>query len=121
MWPLSTENATLLCRYCNGSKSGAWPSTFYSDPQLRKLSVLTGFDYKLLSGDPQYNPEALAALQNPQKVDQLLKKFAAYMDEVIKLRNRILRDTGFDFFKVSETISSAYVRKADEEFNKNMI
>lgn len=43
------------------------------------------------------------------------------MDEVIKLRNRILRDTGFDFFKVSKTISLAYVRKADEEFNKNKI
>lgn len=121
LWPLSTENATLLCRDCNGSKSGAWPSTFYNDSQLRKLSVLTGFDYKLLSGDPQYNPEAIEALHNPQKVDELLIKFAAYMDEVIKLRNRILRDTGFDFFKVSKTISLAYVRKADEEFNKNKI
>jgi len=118
LWPLSTENATLLCKDCNGSKLNAWPATVYNDSQLRKLSVLTGFDYKLLSGDPQYNPEAITALHSPQKVDELLIKFAAYMDEVIRLRNRILRDTGFDFFKVSKTISSAYIRQADEDFNK---
>ncbi len=113
LWPLSTENATLLCHDCNGNKSGTWPSKFYSDAQLRRLSILTGFDYDLLAGEPQYNPKAIEALHDPEKVDSLLAKFAAYMDEVIKLRNRILRDTGFDFFTVSETISDAYVRKAD--------
>lgn len=114
LWPLSTENATLLCRDCNGNKSGAWPSKFYDDSQLKKLSVLTGFDYDLLAGEPQYNPEAIAQLHNSEKVDALLIKFAAYMDEVIKLRNRILKDTGFDFFTVSDTISGRYVRKADQ-------
>lgn len=114
LWPLSTENATLLCRKCNGEKSGAWPSDFYHDSQLRRLSILTGFDYELLSGSPQYNPEALAQLHNPEKVDALLEKFAAYMDEVMKLRNRILKDTGYDFFSASRTISQVYVRRADE-------
>lgn len=114
LWPLSTENATLLCRDCNGNKSGTWPSDFYDDTQLRRLSVLTGFDYGLLSGKPQYNPDAIIALHDPEKVDALLIKFAAYMTEVIKLRNRILRDTGFDFFSVSTTISDAYIRQANE-------
>lgn len=114
LWPLSTENATLLCRDCNGSKSGTWPSEFYNDSQLRRLSILTGFDYELLSGNPQYNPDAIAALHVPDKVDALLVKFAAYMPEVIKLRNRILKDTGFDFFNVSTTISDAYIRQANE-------
>lgn len=113
LWPLSTENATLLCRDCNGSKSGAWPSEFYDDAHLRRLSILTGFDYDLLAGRPQYNPSAIAALHDPEKVDALLVKFAGYMPEVIKLRNRILRDTGFDFFSVSTTISDAYIRQAD--------
>lgn len=113
LWPLSTENATLLCRDCNGSKSGAWPSEFYDDTHLRRLSILTGFDYDLLAGRPQYNPAAIAALHDPEKVDALLVKFAGYMPEVIKLRNRILRDTGFDFFSVSTTISDAYIRQAD--------
>lgn len=114
LWPLSTENATLLCRDCNGNKSGTWPSDFYDDSHLRRLAILTGFDYDLLSGEPQYNPEAITALHDPEKVDALLVKFAAYMPEVIKLRNRILRDTGFDFFSVSKTISDAYVRQANE-------
>ena len=114
LWPLSTENATLLCHDCNGSKSGAWPSEFYKDSQLRQLSVLTGIDYKLLSGKPQYNPAALVELHKPEKVDALLAKYAKYMDEIIKLRNRILRDTQFDFFTVSQTISDVYVRKANQ-------
>lgn len=114
LWPLSTENATLLCRTCNGNKSGTWPSQFYNDAQLRRLSILTGFSYELLSGEPTYNPQALEALHNPDEVDKLLVKFAAYMDEVIKLRNRILKDTGYDFFSVSTTISEAYIRQAND-------
>lgn len=117
LWPLSTENATLLCRTCNGNKSGTWPSQFYDDTHLRRLSILTGFDYDLLAGDPQYNPDAIAALHNPDKVDELLEKFAAYMPEVMKLRNRILRDTGFDFFSVSRNISDVYIRQADEMYH----
>lgn len=74
---------------------------------------MTGFDYDLLSGEPQYNPDAIAALHDSGKVDALLEKFAAYMPEVIKLRNRILRDTGYDFFSVSTTISDAYIRQAN--------
>ncbi len=114
LWPISTENATLLCRNCNGNKSGTWPSQFYSEKQLKKLSVLTGIEYDLLAGKPQYNPEAISQLHDPEKVDLLLEKFASYMPEVIKLRNRILRDTGFDFFSVSTTISDVYVRQADK-------
>lgn len=116
LWPLSTENATLLCRTCNGNKSGTWPSEFYSDAQIKRLSILTGFNYDLLAGEPQYNPDAIEQLHNPEVVDSLLQKFAAYMDEVIKLRNRILRDTGFDFFSVSTTISEVYVRRANEMY-----
>ena len=114
LWPLSTENATLLCRECNGRKSGTWPSQFYNDSQLRRLAIQTGFNYDLLSGNPKYNPEAIAALHDSEKVDALLVKFAAYMPEIMKLRNRILKETGFDFFSVSKTISDAYIRQADE-------
>lgn len=114
LWPLSTENATLLCKTCNGNKSGMWPSQFYGDVQLRRLSILTGFDYNLLAGYPQYNPEAIRALHNSVLVDGLLEKFAAYMDEVIKLRNRILREIGFDFFTASTSISAAYIRRAND-------
>lgn len=115
LWPLSTENATLLCHKCNGEKSGKWPSEFYDDAHLRKLAIKTGFDYRLLSGDPQYNPEAMAALHDEATVDKLLEKYAAYMGEVIKLRNRILKDTDFDFFSVSNSISQAYIDEANKQ------
>ncbi|HPY64230.1 MAG TPA: hypothetical protein PL100_03035 [Bacillota bacterium] len=114
LWPLRTDNATLLCRDCNGQKSGSWPSNFYSTEKLKELSVITGIDYSLLSGKPTYNPEAIEKLKSPEVVDNLLVKYAAYMDELIALRNRILIDTGFDFFKTSSKISATIIRKADE-------
>lgn len=118
LWPLTTENATLLCRNCNGQKSGSWPSEFYNDAQLKKLSLLTGLSYELLSGLPQYNPSALEALKNPVLVDGLLTKYVAYMNEIIKLRNRILHDEDFDFFSVSKNISEAYVIEANNEYER---
>lgn len=115
LWPLSTENATLLCHDCNGEKSGKWPSDFYDDQHLRKLAIKTGFDYHLLAGSPEYNPDAIKELHDPEKVDALLEKYAAYISEIIKLRNRLLKDTGFDFFKVSKSISQAYIDEADKQ------
>ena len=47
----------------------------------------------------------------------LLEKFAAYIDEIIKLRNRILIDTGYDFFTVSKIISQKYIDIANELLN----
>ena len=118
LWPLTTENATLLCRVHNGEKSGKWPSEYYSDGELKKLTVLTGVQYEILSGLPHYNPEAIERLKTPKQVDNLLKKYAAYMQEIIKLRNRILEYENFDFFKHSTTISSAWVRQADQEYQR---
>lgn len=39
------------------------------------------------------------------------------MSEIIKLRNRILRDEGFDFFK-NANISEAWVREAEKTYRK---
>jgi hypothetical protein len=119
LWSLSTENATLLCRECNSRKSGTWPSKFYDDKHLRELAILTGFSYELLSDKPKYNPVAIKALHDSTVVDGLLLKYANYMQEVIKLRNRILHDIKFDFFSVSKTISEKYIRDANELIKKN--
>jgi hypothetical protein len=40
------------------------------------------------------------------------------MPEIIKLRNRILEHEGFDFFEHSETISPAWVREANQEYQR---
>lgn len=113
LWPLNTENATLLCQKHNNEKHGKWPSEYYSPIKLKELSVTTGIPYELLAGKPAFNPEALEKLQAPEIVDNLLIKFGAYMDELVKIRNRILRHTGIDFFRSSTIISEEWIKKAD--------
>lgn len=113
LWPLTTENATLLCRTHNAEKAGKWPSAVYSDPELRRLSALTGINYATLTSEPHFNPEAIARLQDPDVVDALVTKYAPYMDELMRVRNRVLDATGVDVFKVSRIVSKAWVRRAD--------
>ncbi|MEW6687164.1 MAG: hypothetical protein AB1393_13335, partial [Candidatus Edwardsbacteria bacterium] len=59
--------------------------------------------------------EAIEKLQDSSIVDDLLYQYGAYMDEIIKIRNRLLTITGLDFFKYSHTISNKWRRKADEQ------
>ncbi len=55
-WPLTTENAALLCRDHNEAKSGKWPSEFYTDKELVKLAKITGANLELISSkEPLYN------------------------------------------------------------------
>ena len=119
LWPLTTENATLLCREHNSEKSGKWPSAYYSSSELRALAVLTGIQYETLVGPPHYNPEAIERLKTSEQVDQLLTKYAAYMPEIIKLRTRILMYEGFDFFESATTISPAWIRQANQEYQRS--
>jgi len=118
LWPLTTENATLLCRLHNGEKSGKWPSEYYSNIELKELVIITGIPYETLVSKPHYNPRAIEHLKTPTVIDQLLQKYAAYMLEIIKLRNRVLEYEGFDFFEYSSTISPAWVRRADKEYQR---
>ena len=114
LWPLTTDNATLLCQRHNGEKSGKWPAVYYSDNELKKLAIITGIDYRILSGEPHYNPEAIQRLKDHNVVDELLTKFSAYIDEMIKLRNRLKFDLEFDFFENSKIISKVHVDRANE-------
>jgi hypothetical protein len=118
LWPLTTENATLLCQEHNAEKAERWPSAFYSDSELKQLVIATGIPYEVLAGPPHYNPKAIACLKEAEFVDDLLSRYAAYMPEIIRLRNRILQQEGFDFFEYSRTLSPAWVRKANEEYER---
>ncbi len=113
LWPLTTNNATLLCRDHNGEKAEKWPGAYYSDGELRKLSALTGIDYRLMAGAPAFNPQALDWLKNPDFVETLFEKFARYPHELLRLRNRILSATGFDFLDSSARISPDWRKNAD--------
>lgn len=114
LWPLTTDNATLLCQRHNAEKSGKWPSEYYSHVEMKRLSVMTGIPFEILAGQPFYNPKAIAILSDRVKVENLLAKYSSYIDELIKLRNRILRETRFDFFKVTTKISPTWVKQAND-------
>jgi len=49
LFPLRIENAALLCKGCNNSKHGRWPSQFYTNSELIGLSKITGADLTLLA------------------------------------------------------------------------
>ncbi|MGI8806370.1 MAG: HNH endonuclease [Acidimicrobiales bacterium] len=113
LWPLTTENATLLCRTHNSEKAGKWPNAVYTDTELRRLSALTGIPYRVLVAVPHFNPETVELLQDPDVVDALVTKYAPYMDELTRVRNRVLDATGVDLFGVARIVSKAWVRQAD--------
>ena len=113
LWPLTTNNATLLCRDHNGEKAEKWPGAFYTDQELRRLSALTGIDYRLMIGDPAFNPDALDWLKNPSFIETLFEKFARYPNELLRLRNRILERTAFDLLDTAARISPDWRKAAD--------
>ena len=49
LFPLRLQNAALLCIGCNNSKHGRWPSEFYTNSELLRLSSITGADLVLLA------------------------------------------------------------------------
>ena len=85
---------------------------------MKELSVLTDYDHSLLSGKAVYNDDAIKALHDPEKVDKLIVKYAKYMERLIKLRNRLLNEVGYDFFSVSIKISKSFVEQADSLLKK---
>jgi hypothetical protein len=114
LWPLTTENATLLCRTHNSEKAGKWPNEVYTDDELRRLSAMTGIEYGTLTAAPHFNPEAIDRLREPEEVDALLTKYAPYMDEILRVRNRVLDATTLDIFAVSTIVSNAWIKRADD-------
>lgn len=115
LWPLNTNNATLLCSDCNQNKSGLWPSQFYNNRKLHELAVRTGIPYATLNGDAIYNPEAIEKLHQKEVVDSIITNYSRHLDEIIKIRNRILRDTGFDFFTSTNIISQSIIDDANSK------
>lgn len=113
LWPLTVDNATLLCRLHNGEKAEKWPGSFYTDQELRRLAALTGIDYRILKGAPFYNPDSVDRLRDPRFVEALFEKFARYPEELLRLRNRILGATGYDFLSSSAHISKNWRVRAD--------
>lgn len=115
LWPLTTDNATLLCKTHNGQKSEKWPGEFYTDAELRRLYPIVGIEYATLKGAPRYNPDALERLKDAQFVEALFAKYANYQEELLTLRNRILKATDLDFFASWPQISDELVQQANNK------
>lgn len=114
LWSLSTDNATLLCSECNGAKSNKWPSEFYDDSQLKKLSFMTGIEYKILAGEPFFNPEAITRLCDSNTIASLLTKYAKYENEVFLLRDRISNIQKIDIFDHAD-LNPAILERANSK------
>jgi 5-methylcytosine-specific restriction endonuclease McrA len=101
-WPMTTDNATLLCNDCNNLKHDKWPSEIYSEDKLRKLAVLTGYPYSLLSGSPKINPKALQKIL--ANVDKFIEDWIKYPDDIKKIRKLILEMAGIDIYEKAKHV-----------------
>ena len=95
-WPMTTDNSTLLCASCNNKKHDHWPSEFYSDPYLRRLARLTGYEYGLLAGQPQLNQTAVDEIV--ADVDSFIETWIPYPKEIGKVRRIIKEYSQIDIF-----------------------
>jgi 5-methylcytosine-specific restriction endonuclease McrA len=102
LWPLNTDNATLLCNECNNEKHDKWPSEVYSKQKLRRLAVLTGYPYELLSGPPKINPKALQKIL--ANVDKFIEDWIGYPEDIKKIRALILEMEGIDIFEKAKYV-----------------
>ncbi len=85
-WEYTTDNSTLLCSSCNGSKNNKWPGIFYSDEQLNRLSEMTGFNINLIKGKPHYNPEVVEKFIN--NFDTIMEEWSSWGRKIRKVGNR---------------------------------
>lgn len=85
-WEYNTDNCTLLCSSCNGSKNNKWPGIFYTDDELQRLSEMTGFDYELLKSQPHYNPEVVEKFID--NFDNVLSEWTSWGRKIRKVGNR---------------------------------
>ena len=105
LYPLTVKNAALLSREANNSKGKKWPSEFYTNSELVKLSKITGANLNLLSRKkPIINPhiDVDACITRflrvreksdlPKRLKELRKLLIAYdlIDKLSKKNKQIL-------------------------------
>jgi 5-methylcytosine-specific restriction endonuclease McrA len=112
LWPMRTDNSTLLCSACNNEKHGEWPAKFYkSKEKLKKLAVLTGYPYVLLSGQAVLNQEAVESIL--QDVDGFLQTWIPYPKEIKKVRRLLIQHGVGDIFEHAANVPP-HLRDAGE-------
>jgi hypothetical protein len=108
LWPID-EHATCLCSVCNNYKRERFPVDVYTEPQLRRLSKITGLAYGKLTSKEVNQPELDRVLEN-------IEEFAREWDP--RTFNAIAR-------KVKELLPKVnlfeVLRKADEAVFNELI
>lgn len=117
LWPVSTENATLLCGKCNGQKRDKWPSEFYDDGQLRTLARLTGYRYDLLAGPPSVNEDAVAEIAE-DPVD-FVEAWIDKPEEIRRVRSLIRGYTDIDILDSLSPAPSYLLESQDKSDDSN--
>lgn len=102
LWPIETDNATLLCEECNNNKHDKWPSEFYDKKKLKRLAVLTGIPFEILCGNPQLNPKAVEKILT--NIDKFIEDWIEYPEEIKKIRYLILGMRGIDIFEKAKYV-----------------
>ena len=96
LWPISTDDATLLCSNCNNEKHDRWPSEFYGAKELKRLARLTGLPYEVLAGESAVNDDAVKEiLADP---DGFIEEWIRYPEEIRKVRAMIQKYANTDIF-----------------------
>lgn len=111
LWPMTTENGTLLCSRCNNEKHDRWPSDFYDIPKLKRLAVLTGYEFALLAGPPRLNDDALTAIV--EDTDGFIETWIHYPEEIKKVRRLVREHGGIDIYEHAEHVP-AHLREPGE-------
>ena len=96
LWPITTDNATLLCSSCNNEKHDQWPLEFYGIHKLRALSRLTGYSYAILSGQPMINESAVEEIIN--NIDIFIENWIQYPEEIKRIRRIIMEYVSTDIY-----------------------
>jgi hypothetical protein len=102
LWPIATENATLLCNDCNNLKHEKWPSEFYGDEDLKKLSVLTSIQFELLKGPAQLNPKAVEEIL--ANIDKFIQDWIHHPEEIRRIRDLILEMRKIDIYEKAKHV-----------------
>ena len=111
LWPLTTDNATLLCSACNNEKHDRWPSEFYDIRQLKRLAVMTGYPYDLIASQPTVNEDSI--LKILEDTDAFIEEFIRYPNEIKRVR-RLIREYGnVDIFEHARHVPD-YLQEPDE-------
>lgn len=113
LWPLGI-GPTVLCKDCNDRKAERWPSEFYSDSELKKLSAKTGIRFSILKGKPHLYPEAVRIVKS-EGIDKVVEQATSRPEYIVRLRKLFQDYEGIDVLDYLQEYDRRDIEKLIEE------